>query len=290
MTLVKLEPNRTSSLVPGDLDWILIPAGPFWSRLKSVGSTVDEVSLLLDDMDACFLELMDQGVAEEHEPFGPEDRLSVEVFQIARTPVTNAQYSLFSNATGHACPAHWTRRKYPSDTALHPVTNVTWNDANRYCAWLSGITNRNIRLPSEAEWEKAARGDKDDRPYPWGYRADPNRCHAGNTIPRTIPVAALPAGASPYGCLNMVGNVWELTSTALASQCDDMLEPFLDPCFPAVTRTTKPHLIPDKYRAIRGGSFATLRARAEIDARQWVLPDHSHLDVGFRVVSAPWHR
>jgi formylglycine-generating enzyme required for sulfatase activity len=204
--------------------------------------------------------------------------------------VTNAQYSLFSNATGHACPPHWPGRKYPSGTALHPVTNVNCHDANRYCEWLSGITGRSVRLPSEAEWEKAARGDKDDRPYPWGYHPDPKRCHAGKANGMTIPVGALPGGASPYGCLDMVGNVWELTSTALAAERGDLLEPFLDPCFPAVPRPPQADLIADRYRAIRGGSFATLRPRTEIDSRQWVIPNHGHLDVGFRVVSVPLHR
>ena len=129
-------------------------------------------------------------------------------YRIARTPVTNAQYHAFVQAIGREAPSHWEGSKPPQDREDHPVTWVTWYDAIAYCRWLTETSGTPYCLPSEAEWEKAARGT-DGRMYPWGDEWGADRCKTGQG--GTSPVEAYPRGASPYGCLGMTGNVWEWT-------------------------------------------------------------------------------
>ncbi len=141
----------------------------------------------------------------------PERKVHVAAFAIDRYPVTNAQYKRFMEATGHHPPYGWSGGDFPQGTADHPVTCVGWNDADAYARWAG------LRLPTEAEWEKAARGT-DGRMYPWGndWRDDAARID-DRRQPRsqllTTPVGAFPAGASPYGVMDLCGNVAEWTST-----------------------------------------------------------------------------
>lgn len=162
-------------------------------------------------------------------------------FSISRMPVTNAQYAAFVNATGHRLPdvdeKTWathglihpyssTRRfawRYASDgrtaepptgRAEHPVVLVAYADAQAYAEWLSRESGRRWRIPSEGEWEKAARGP-DGRRFPWGDRFDPQRLNSHDRGSfDTVPVGSFPAGASPYGALDMAGQVFEWTATA----------------------------------------------------------------------------
>lgn len=160
---------------------------------------------------------------------GPQDerpahRVNLPEFAIDRLPVTNAQFAAFLNAVGpvngkgerlfdvddpdariHKIGARWTAdRGYEN----HPVVEVSWAGARDYCAW-SGR-----RLPTEAEWEKAARGT-DGRNYPWANMPpDRSRARFGAAYNETAPVASFPAGASPYGVLDMAGNAWEWVSSA----------------------------------------------------------------------------
>ncbi len=109
-------------------------------------------------------------------------------------------------------PESWEDDRPPKGLESHPVMDVTWRDAIAYCKWLSEMTGKRITLPSEAEWEKAARGDKDKRAYPWGHTFESTRCNSSELeIGDTTPVGIFPNGASPYGCLDMSGNVWEWT-------------------------------------------------------------------------------
>jgi formylglycine-generating enzyme required for sulfatase activity len=132
----------------------------------------------------------------------PDERrqrlVNVGAFELSRTPVTNAQYARFAAETGATVPPHWPA---PDD---HPVVFVDWDEAAAFCTWAGG------RLPTEAEWEKAARGT-DGRTYPWGDEEDESLAVVGAGIKHgsTSPVGAHPAGASPYGLLDMAGNVWE---------------------------------------------------------------------------------
>ncbi len=128
-------------------------------------------------------------------------------FLIARYPVTNADYLRFVQATGHRPPKHWSKEGFPPELARHPVVFVSWEDAVAYTRWAGA------RLPSEAEWEKAARG-LDGRVYPWGDAFTAENCNASEAgTDGTRPVDAHPGGASPYGILDMAGNVWEWTTT-----------------------------------------------------------------------------
>lgn len=155
-------------------------------------------------------------------------------YAITRTPITNRQYAAFVAATGHRAPdvarATWegyglihpydrTRRHAWSDGAPpegrgdHPVVLVSHADARAYARWLSGETGRAWRLPSELEWEKAARGT-DGRYFPWGDAWDPSKANTHDAGPfDTTPVGSFPDGASPYGLLDAAGQVFEWTAT-----------------------------------------------------------------------------
>lgn len=132
-------------------------------------------------------------------------------YYIGRFPVTNQEYRIFVLATGHRAPDHWKDGKIPADTQDHPVTYVSQEDALAYCAWLAQETDKPFTLPTEAQWEKAARGN-DGRLYPWG-NSPPTKllCNYNKNIGTTTPVGNYPLGVSPYGCHDMAGNVNELT-------------------------------------------------------------------------------
>ncbi len=155
-------------------------------------------------------------------------------FQITRSPITNAEYAAFVAATGHRAPdvdpetwrsyglihpyartrRHaWRGGRPPEGRADHPVVLVSHGDARAYAAWLSEVSGRTWRLPSEREWEKAARG-ADGRRFPWGDAWDPARLNSHDLGPfDTMPVGSFPAGASPYGLLDAAGQVFEWTAT-----------------------------------------------------------------------------
>jgi formylglycine-generating enzyme required for sulfatase activity len=141
----------------------------------------------------------------------PQHTLHLPDYYLAKTPVTNAQYAAFMQATGHEQPDHWEGRKPPSGKEDHPVVKVSWHEAVAYCRWMAEVTGKTYRLPSEAEWEKGARGS-DGRIYPWGNQWDARRCNSAEGGPGdTTPVGAYPKGASPYSLLDMAGNVFEWT-------------------------------------------------------------------------------
>jgi formylglycine-generating enzyme required for sulfatase activity len=133
----------------------------------------------------------------------PAARVFVGPFWIDRVEVTNARYRRCVEAG--ACTAPLGGLLDEPSRAEHPVVVVSWRQAVAYCGWAGK------RLPTEAEWEKAARG-VDGRRYPWGDRFDPSRANAGYTA-GTAAAGSFPAGASPSGVLDMAGNVWEWTSS-----------------------------------------------------------------------------
>jgi formylglycine-generating enzyme required for sulfatase activity len=134
-------------------------------------------------------------------------RLEMHRFFMDRTPVTNAEFAAFFAASGYKPTdasnflRHWVDGRPPAGQGDHPVIWVSLDDARAYAKWAGK------RLPTEAEWQYAAQG-RDGRPFPWGQTMEPGRCN--NKLNRTTPVTAFPKGASPFGVLDMVGNVWQM--------------------------------------------------------------------------------
>mgnify|MGYP003385103362 CR=1 FL=1 len=170
---------------------------------------------------------------------GPQHTVTLPEFMLDRYEVTNLQYKKFIDATAHRSPDHFRNRTYPAGKADHPVTFVSWNDADAYCAWAGK------RLPSDQEWEKAARST-DGREYPWGNEFDienanmPLRWQALKQFGDTTPVGAFEKGASPYGVYDMSGNVWEWTASWYEA-------------YPG--NTTPSESYGQRYKTLKGGSW-----------------------------------
>ena len=143
---------------------------------------------------------------------GPSYAAETEAFWIDKYEVTNLQYKQFIDATNRKSPTHFRNRTYPDGKVDHPVVYVTWHDAHDYCEWAGK------RLPTDIEWEKAARGT-DDRDYPWGNTFDVSRLNSPlrwkslNMEGDTTPAGAFEGGKSPYDLYDMAGNVWEWTDS-----------------------------------------------------------------------------
>lgn len=228
---------------------------------------------ILTDADGNELVLIGRG------PFamGPERReVFLDAFYLARHPITNRQFAKFVKVTGYAPSdaeshrflSHWRRRRCPKELLDHPVVFVSWLDANAYCAWAGR------RLPTEAEWEKAARGT-DGRRYPWG-KADPTpeRANFGRAQPGTSVVGSSPDGGSPYGILDMAGNVWEW--------CEDADRPK----FYLKGPNRNPRNVAaatDSPRVARGGSWLYDKRALRTVARISFAPNFRLDGVGFRV-------
>lgn len=202
----------------------------------------------------------------------PQHRVYLTAYRIGKYPVTNAEYACFVAATNRPAPGHWSGGEPLSGKLNHPVVYVTWHDVRAYCDWLSEQTGRTIRLPTEAEWEKAARGT-DGRIYPWGNaEPDEKRCNFAMKVGDTTQVGRYPDGASPYGCLDMAGNVREWTSNLHKDYPYDAKDGREDPAASG-------------SRVLRGGSFHDHRNYVRCACRGLNLPDDRGEDLGFRVVS-----
>lgn len=207
---------------------IEIPSGPF---VMGSDRAEREAAYLLDEA-AYGHKRTRQWKWYEIEP--GRQPIDLPAFAITRTPITNAQYAAFATASGNPAPdvdaATWagyklvhpyerTRRHawsdgdYPAGRGDHPVVLVSHADAEAYAAWLSAQTGHVWRLPSEAEWEKAARGTEGLR-FPWGETFDASHLNSHDAGPfDTQPVGSYPQGASPFGLLDAAGQVFEWTAT-----------------------------------------------------------------------------
>ena len=200
----------------------------------------------------------------------PQHTVTLPAYEIARFPVTVAEYACFVRAI-HGEPKDWKSQLAKLD---HPVVNVTWHDAMAFAAWLAERTGEWWRLATEAEWEKAARGI-DGRTYPWGDSFDKARCNTEESgIGTTTPVGSYPNGASPCGAQDMVGNVWEWTSSLYNS-------------YPYSQTDGRESPDSTRHRVLRGGSWCEdtrgVRAACRLgDDRPGYFSDY----IGFRVVWA----
>lgn len=239
--------NSTLETIPQlALDWVTIPDGEFWMGSKP---TRRHAAVLPSEM--------------------PQHQLDLAEFLIAQTPVTNAEYAEFVQATGHPTPAHWYDGNIPLNKKLHPVTHVDWYDAQAFCTWAG------VRLPTEAEWEKAACGTptaSGTRIYPWGNRRpSANRLNYSRGWAVTTPVDDHPLGASPYGVFDMAGNVWEWVSSVYAP-------------YPYSAHDGREDPQSSKQRVLRGGSFASPDARfVRCAMRSLSYPTRRREHIGFRV-------
>jgi formylglycine-generating enzyme required for sulfatase activity len=214
----------------------------------------------------------------------PQHTLYLPDYYMGKTPVTNAQYAYFVQATDHGQPMHWKDGDPPGGKDVHPVVEVSWVDAMAYCNWLSEVTGRPYRLPSEAEWEKVARGT-DGRIYPWGNEWDPRRCNSGEGGPGdTTPVGAYLRGASPYGLLDMAGNVWEWTLSLWGDQ--EQRPDFRYPYEPLDGRESLDELN-NFRRVLRGGSFNNTDISVRCAYRISNFPNAKGKEMGFRVAMSP---
>jgi len=187
-------------------------------------------------------------------------------YYIARFPTTNQEYREFVQCTGHRIPIHWQRGTFPTGTGKHPVVNVSWTDAAAFAKW------RGARLPTEAEWEKAARGD-DERPYPWGPRfTEGERCNGNNQVGMTTPVDEFPEGRSECGVWDLCGNAYEW--------CHD----FYDEEYYKNSPTTNPKG-PEggQERVVRGGCYMESRAGLRATHREGVVEVTTRDTIGFRI-------
>jgi len=232
----------------------------------------------------------------------PASSLYLPNFWLARTPVTVAQFTQFIKATGYLTTAQalgksyistgarfqwvqgtdWTQPQGPGSSIEqkgdHPVTCLSWYDALAFCQWAG------VRLPSEAEWEKAARG-VDGKLYPWGNSApDRTRCNFNTNARDTMPVGSFPEGASPYQLLDMAGNVWEWTCSLWGTE--STMARFRYPYSPTDGREDLQAPV-TFLRVARGGSWDSRATAVRATFRGRFDPKWSCNHIGFRVAWSP---
>ena len=196
----------------------------------------------------------------------PQHSVTLSDYLIGKYDVTNTQYAAYAQAKG----LNWSM---PAGKENHPVVSVNWDDAVAFCAWAAQVTGRNVKLPTEAQWEKAARGT-DGRVYPWGNEA-PDNTRANFNTGGTSPVGTYPTGKSPYGALDMAGNVWQWTSS--------LYKPY--PYNPNDGREDQGSR---ETRVLRGGSWSYNSSDVRAAIRVGSYPNNRNDNNGFRVaVSAP---
>jgi len=219
------------------------------------------------------------GAADAKEDEKPQHTMRLPEYLIGKHPVTVAQYRLFVQATGYPEAASEAISGEHDD---HPVVCVDWPAALAFCDWASDVSGQRVRLPSEAEWEKAARWDETTghaRIYPWGDRWDARRCNSREArLAGTTPVGRYsPLGDSPCGCADMAGNVWEWTRSVYAPYPYDPMD-------------GRESIVAgdDLPRAVRGGSFYVDGRSVRCAVRAAYAPFTSWLiTIGFRVVVVP---
>jgi formylglycine-generating enzyme required for sulfatase activity len=143
----------------------------------------------------------------------PEFTVTVRDFWIAKTEVTNAEYEQFVRETGYPAPSYWIGNHPPKGQEMMPVVYVDMKDIEEFIKWRSNRDGIKYRLPTEEEWEYAARNGSNNNLYPWGDKWENDR--AAVEVFRVMPVGSFPKGANKWGVLDLIGNVWEWTSSKI---------------------------------------------------------------------------
>jgi formylglycine-generating enzyme required for sulfatase activity len=261
--------------VMGGLEMVWVPAGTFW-----MGSSKTQGHKLYDPE------------AYNYELPGGEIELT-KGYWIGRFPVTNEEYRRFVTQRRHRDPGQWSNARFNQDR--QPVVEVDFNDAAKFCAWLTQEAKLPagwcFALPTEAQWERAARGT-DGRKYPWD-EAPPSAklaCFAETSNGQSGVVGERPAGASPCGCQDMAGNVWEWCRDAWADSLQGHVMKRADPCHMGdkVTSDSDPRLPNNAAaRVLRGGSWLFVAWRLRCAYRDGFEPEERSSVLGFRVVCVP---
>jgi formylglycine-generating enzyme len=209
----------------------------------------------------------------------PVHRVRVDAFEMAVIQVRNQDFALFLQATGHPAPPHWNDPDF--NCPEQPVVAVSWFEATKYCGWLSGVTGRRYRLPTEAEWERAARGGAEGRLYPWGDEPPQSwpeyQRRWGGQVKG--PLAAGRGSPNAYGLFDVSENVHEWCvdwfSREFYSRSPE--------CNPQGPET-------GERRASRGGSWRHHVKVSRCAARSSIPPPFQYADYGFRLVRSISHR
>lgn len=249
---------------------IRIPAGKFL-----MGSTPEQVKQAIKD-----------GADKDWiQSEMPQHMVELSEYSIGKYPITNREYQAFVREARYNPPGGWDGDQFPSEKGSHPVVRISWNDANAYCKWLNEKSGKQYRLPTESEWEKAARSD-DGRIFPWGNDLKLNRANTkeANAIDDTSEVGKFsPQGDSPYGCADMAGNVWEwcndwFDKNEYKNRIDNLPK---NPQSQQVGR----------FRVVRGGSFNYSIQSTRCAHRAWLQPSENSINhVGFRIAYSPMER
>jgi formylglycine-generating enzyme required for sulfatase activity len=262
------EPMPALLALPPPPDMIHVPAGEF-----VMGNDDGQVDYALRLCNEYYDDCQRDWFLDEQPPHA----VYLDAFYIDETEVTNAMYQRCVEAGVCQVPTtcDWGEPTYgDASKAEHPVVCVRWHDAKTYCEWTGA------RLPTEAEWEKAARG-MDGRIYPWGNDFDGSKLNfcdvncpydwkytsANDDYAETAPVGSYPSGASPYGALDMAGNVWEWV--------EDWYEAYPGSFFQSL-------YYGGQYRVIRGGAWYPYLWSNRCADRHWLGPWHGNPDIGFR--------
>jgi formylglycine-generating enzyme required for sulfatase activity len=229
----------------------------------------------------------------------PPHKLALRAFAIGKYPVTNAEYAEFIAARGYETEAYWTamgwkwmrgrigQQAAPAfwneprlNQARYPVVGVSWYEAVAFCNWLSARDNARYRLPSEAEWEYAARGANHARNFPWGENFERGRANTAEAgFGGTTPVSHFPTGVSPFGVWDMAGNVFEWTLSKWGSSWQE-----LEFVYPYRAEDGRENMEGSGARVMRGGSWFTLSQEASCAYRSRYLAGSRASNIGFRVV------
>jgi formylglycine-generating enzyme required for sulfatase activity len=197
-----------------------------------------------------------------------EHKVVLDAYKIDKYETSNKEFGEFMKATGHAAPAYWDDPRL--NKPEQPVVGVNWFDAKAFCEW------KGKRLPTEAEWERAAKGPKGDNHFPWGHTFDAKKVNFGQQVGRTTPVDSYPEGVSGFGLYNMAGNVFEWVS--------DWYEPDYYKNSPALNPEG-----PDKgynyanqgpVKTLRGGSWLAPETSLHTSHRFWNQPENNSYGVG----------